>query len=274
MIANTVKELPVTLADIKRESREDEFIQSIKNKIHNKDPNMPEAFSVCDDIKLYHDRVVIANSLQRKILRDFHMGHPGKNRAKSLKRCYVYWPNIDRDLADMIESCKGCTLAAKSPSTTCKPWPNTDHPWQRIHAGIAGPVDNMNYLIILDSHSKWREVLQCKRPTTNCTIGFLHDLFARFGMVDCVVTDNGTQFTSSEFRDFCKTYQVDHIKTPRSNGQAGRFVDTLKRALKKALGTPTDRALQQFLQVYWITPNPNTPMGRSPLYMKSQVRLR
>ena len=25
-----------------------------------------------------------------------------------------------------------------------------------------------------------------------------------------------------------------------------------------------DRALQQFLQVYGITPNPNTPMGRSP----------
>ena len=87
-------------------------------------------------------------------------------------------------------------------------------------------------------------------------------------MVDYVVTDNATQFTSSEFRDFCKTYQVDHITTlqyyPRSNGQAERFVDTLKRALKKTLRTPTDRALQQFLQVYWITPNPNTPMGRSP----------
>ena len=39
---------------------------------------------------------------------------------------------------------------------------------------------------------------------------------------------------------------------------------SLKRALKNALGTSTDRALQQFLQVYRITPNPNTPMGRSP----------
>ena len=87
MIANTVKELPVTLADIKRESREDEFIQSIKNKIHNKDPNVPEVFSLCDDFLLYS--VVIPNSLQRKILRDFHMGHPGKNRTKSLMRCYV-----------------------------------------------------------------------------------------------------------------------------------------------------------------------------------------
>ena len=115
----------------------------------------------------------------------------------------------------------------------------------------------MCYLIVVDSHSK------CKRPTINCTIGFLHELFARFGVVDCMATDNATQFTSSEFRDFCKTYQLDHITTPqyhpRSNWQAERVVDTLKMALKKALGTPTDRALQQFLQACRIT-----QMGRSP----------
>ena len=99
-------------------------------------------------------------------------------------------------------------------------------------------------------------------------IGFLHELFARFGVVDCVVMDNATQFTSNELEHFCDTYQVKHITTPqyhpRSNGQAERFVDTLKRALRKAQGTLTDRALQQFLQVYRITSNPNTPMGRSP----------
>ena len=105
MIANTVKELPVTLADIKRKSRENEFIQSIKNKIHDKDPNAPEVFSLCDDVLLYNDRVVIPNSLQRKILRDFHLRHTGKNRTKSLMRCNVYWLNMDRDIADMIESC-------------------------------------------------------------------------------------------------------------------------------------------------------------------------
>ena len=78
MIANSVKELPVTLADIKRESREDEFIQSIKNKIHNKDPNVPEVFSLCDDVLLYNDRVVIPNSLQRKNPRWFSHGTSGE----------------------------------------------------------------------------------------------------------------------------------------------------------------------------------------------------
>ena len=101
VIANSVKEFPMTLANIKRESREDQFIQSIKNKFHDKDPNVLEVFSLFDDVLLYKDREVIPNSLQRIILRDFHMGHPGKNRTKSLMRCKVYWPNMDRDKADM-----------------------------------------------------------------------------------------------------------------------------------------------------------------------------
>ena len=39
---------------------------------------------------------------------------------------------------------------------------------------------------------------------------------------------------------------------------------TFCRALKKASGTPTNKALQQFLQVYKITPNPNIPQAVSP----------
>ena len=120
----------------------------------------------------------------------------------------------------------------------------------------------------MDSYSKWPEFLKSRRPTTGTTIGFLHDLFARFGAVDCMVSDNGSQFTSVEFKEFCEIFQIKHTTTPqyhpRSNGQAERFVDTLKRALKKASGTPMDKALQQFLQVYRITPNPNTPPAVSP----------
>ena len=121
----------------------------------------------------------------------------------------------------------------------------------------------------MDSYSKWPEVLRCRRPTTGTTIGFLHELFAWFGVVDCVVSDNGNQFTPVEFKEICEIFQIKHINTPqyhpRSNGQAERFVDTLKRALKKASGTPTDKALQQFLQIYRITPNLNTPLAVSPV---------
>ena len=59
MIAETIRELPVTLADIKREALKDDFIHTTKNKIYDKDSNVPEVFSLCDDVLLYNDRVVI-----------------------------------------------------------------------------------------------------------------------------------------------------------------------------------------------------------------------
>ncbi|XP_014785303.1 uncharacterized protein K02A2.6-like [Octopus bimaculoides] len=83
-----------------------------------------------------------------------------------------------------------------------------------------------------------------------------------------IVSGNGTQFVSSKLRKFCEMFTVEH-KTiapyhPRSNGQAKRFVDIFKRTLRKANKAVTDEvALQQFLRVYRVTSNPNTPAGSS-----------
>ena len=191
------------------------------------------------------------------------MGHPGKNHTKSLMRYYVYWPNIDKDIRDMTDSYKGCALAAKEPEITCKPRTKTVQPWQRIHVDIAGPLDDQYYLIDVDSHTKWPEVLKCRRPTTNCTIGFLHELFPRFGVVDCVFTDVATQFTSNEFKQFCDTYQVKHIKTPQYHPRSNRHAVGVWTPWK-GLWQRHKALRQQFLQAYRIMPKPNTPMGRSP----------
>ena len=176
---------------------------------------------------------------------------------------------MDKDIENAVKSCKGCALAAKAPPIKFNSWPKTNLPWSRIHTDFAGPLEGYYYLIVLDSFSKCHKVYRCKNPTTEITIKFLYELFTRFGVVDTLVSDNGSQFTSGEFRDSCETYKIEHITIPpyhpRSNGQAERFVNTLKRALKKkARATPTERALQQFLQVYRITSNNKTPASQSP----------
>ena len=52
--------------------------------------------------------------------------------------------------------------------------------------------------------------------------------------------------------------------SPKIKRPGWTFCRHVKRALKKGSGTSTDKALQQFLQVYRITPNPNTPLAVSP----------
>ena len=64
-------------------------------------------------------------------------------------------------------------------------------------------------------------------------------------------------FTGSEFKVYCDSLAIEHITTPtynpQSNGQAERFVDTFKRALKKAKGFDTkEKNIQTFLTVYRI----------------------
>ena len=103
MIANTIKELLVTLLEIKSKAMNDDFITNIKQKITAKNGKATEVFSLCDNVLLYSERVVIPKKLQNRILRDFHSGHPGINRMKSLMRSNVYWPKMDNDIRDMIK---------------------------------------------------------------------------------------------------------------------------------------------------------------------------
>ena len=209
-----MKELPVMLLEIKSEAMNDNFITNIKQKITVKTEKVSEVFSLCDNVLLYSERVVIPKKLQNRILRNFHTGHPGINRMKSLMRSYVYWLKMDNDIMDIIKKCKVCALTAKAPLTIFKPWPKTEQPWSRIHVDFAGPLEDFYYLIVVDSYSKWPEVLRYRRLSMGTTIGFLHELFAWLSVGDCVVSDNGSQFTSVKFKEFCEIFQIKHITTP------------------------------------------------------------
>ena len=98
----------------------------------------------------------------------------------------------------------------------------------------------------------------------------LRNIFARFGMPETLVSDNGPQFTSALFAEFCNSSGIEHITTApfhlQSNGQAERFVDTLKRALRKIQSDETslDETLELFLMTYRSTPNAQLSQQKSP----------
>ena len=78
IIENTVRDLPVTLSEITSEAIEDDFINEIKQKLAAMANSFSEVYSLCDSILLYSDRVVIPKKLQKRILKDFQAGYPGK----------------------------------------------------------------------------------------------------------------------------------------------------------------------------------------------------
>ncbi|XP_055527821.1 uncharacterized protein K02A2.6-like [Wyeomyia smithii] len=128
----------------------------------------------------------------------------------------------------------------------------------------------MYYLVIVDSFTKWPEIFQTSSSTAPLTIGLLRETLARFGKPDALVTDDGSQFCSGIFKQFCEKSGIILVRTtpyhPQSNGQAERFVDTLKRSLRKITdgeNIQLSEALQTFLQVYRSTPS-NVLEGKYP----------
>ena len=101
-----------------------------------------------------------------------------------------------------------------------------------------------------------------RNPNSQATTNHLRDLFQYLGVPEVIVTDNGSQFTSQTFQEFCEDLGIKH---PQLNWQADRLVDTFKRAINKVNnGTPTMEGIQVYLNAYRMTPIPNSPEGKSP----------
>ncbi|XP_049301295.1 uncharacterized protein K02A2.6-like [Anopheles funestus] len=230
-----------------------------------------DALSIVDNGILFGERVIIPTALRQRCLRQLHHGHPGVQRMKSLARSYVYWPYLDKEITELVANCGACAAAAKSPPHSIPaPWNEATAPWQRVHIDYAGPIDGYSFLIAVDSFSKWPEIIRTASTTSTATVRILRSLFSRYGNPITLVSDNGRQFISAEFEDFCTTNGIDHLTTapfhPQSNGQAERFVDTFKRAIKKISsdGTTIEDALEIFLGTYRSTPNPQVPEQKAP----------
>ena len=71
-----------------------------------------------------------------------------------------------------------------------------------------------------------------------------------------IVSDGGPQYTSVEFKDFTKQWQIEHRvsspRNPQSNGMAERRVQTMKASLVKTMGEGEDMDLA--LLTYKTTP--------------------
>ena len=79
------------------------------------------------------------------------------------------------------------------------PWVWPEAPWRRIHIDFAGPLMGKMFLIVVDVHSKWPEVITVPSTTSQHTINVLMMLFSRYGLPEQIVSDNGPQFCSEEF---------------------------------------------------------------------------
>ena len=87
----------------------------------------------------------------------------------------------------------------------------------------------------MDSFSKFLDATW-NGLTANALVAYLRIVFRHFGPPETVVSDNGSQFSSSEFASLCAEFRVTHLRCatrmPMSDGQAERMVHSIKKSLE------------------------------------------
>ena len=191
-----------------------------------------------------------------------HIGIGGcLRRAREL----LYWPRINTEVKDYVSKCSVCqSYRPEQCREELQPHELPSRPWCRVGADIF-ELGSQQFLIMVDYWSSYFEVQELKRITSASVIHAFKVQFARHGIPEVLVTDNGTQFSSSEFAKFAETWRFEHKTSspryPQSNGKAENAVKVCKALLKKARADNRDPLLA-FLD--WRN-TPSEGLGTSPV---------
>lgn len=206
---------------------------------------MRDELTVQDGLIFKGNAVVIPRNLHAAMKAKIHSSHLGIEACLRRARECLYWPAMSAEIKEYISACKICreldtTSQAKETLMSHKV---PSRPWENIAADTF-TLDGKDYLVTIDYYSNFWEIDRLPNTKAVTTILKLKSHFARYGIPDQVVSDNGPQFSSKEFADFARTWDFEHLTSSpghsKSNGKAESRVKTAKHILRKSIKAGTD----------------------------------
>ena len=113
-------------------------------------------------------------------------------------------------------------------------------PFSRVAIDIVGPLHrtrkgNRYILTLCDYSTKYPEAVALKVIDTETVANALIEIFSRTGIPKEILSDQGSNFTSSLMRELCKLLNIKKITStpyhPEANGLVEKFNGTLKKML-------------------------------------------
>jgi hypothetical protein len=145
--------------------------------------------------------------------------HAGQCRIHTASKTLVakvfwsgfYWPTAKNDAAELVQRCEACQylskqqhLLAQQLQTIPVTWPftcwglNMIGPFKKAQGGYT------HVLVAIEKFTKWIEFKPIASLTSAKAVEFIQDIIFRFGVLNSIITDLGSNFTSTEFFDFCE----------------------------------------------------------------------
>ncbi|XP_033127412.1 uncharacterized protein K02A2.6-like [Anneissia japonica] len=169
--------------------------------------------------------MIIPAKLRKQMIAKLHVSHQGIEKTKRLARDIMFWPGMNAQIADTVSRCEICLTHRNRNAKKTIGHDIPTRPWQKVGMDLF-ELYAKDYLLIVDYYSGYFEINQLTSTKSNSVIKFCKQQFARHGIPSEVVSDNGPQFSSTEFKAFSKSYEFEHILVspnyPQSNGRAER----------------------------------------------------
>lgn len=194
-------------------------------------------------------RVWIPEGLRCKTIQEAHnppsAAHGGIDKTLNLVRRFYNWPGMAKDVRDFVAACSLCK-ETKATNQTLRPLMGNsniaERPFQHIYADLLGPYPrsksgNTIILIVLDQLTKFVWLKPLRRATTNAIVTYIEsDIFHFVGAPETILTDNGVQFVSNEFKSLLSRYGVRQINTGSHAPQANAS-ERVNRSILAAIRT-------------------------------------
>ena len=189
-------------------------------------------------------RLLVPVAFRRQVFDSVHgLHHPSVRATNRLITRAFLWSGMNADINKWASTCLKCqsskiTRHSRSPVEEI---PIPVRRFSHIHLDLVGPLPSSQghtYLLtIIDRTTRWPEAIPLSNIAANtCLKAFVTAWIARFGAPSTITTDQGTQFTSTLWSNFCKELGIEQIFTtpyhPQSNGMVERFHRRLKAALR------------------------------------------
>ena len=141
----------------------------------------------------------------------------------------VWWLKMSGQIREMVQTCPDCAKYSTPPREPMISSTLPDYPWQRVSSDL---FQVHRHLLVVDYYSRYPEVVKLTSTTSESIITSLSSIFARHGIPEELISDNGPQYSSQDFEDFAKRYGFQHTTSsphyPQGNGLAERTVKTMK----------------------------------------------
>jgi len=246
------------LAQLQKATEQDTVLQTLKTTVlvgwPEQKSQVPipirEYWNYRDEISLHNgilfkcQRIIIPQVIRPEIIARSHASHLGIESCLRKARDSVFWPGMSSEIKEVVLQCSVCAEFQpknhKEPMQTSKV---PDRPWSRVAINLF-TLHKKEYVVLVDYYSDFVEVQEIADTTSLTIIQFLKEQFSRHGIPDVLVSDNGSQLVSHEFRRFAEEWEFKHVTSSphhhTSNGKAESAVKVMKNLFKKALRAGRD----------------------------------